>query len=74
MRSSENVPFWAKSDVENPGWPTDKSELFHHGLHTVALKESADERGIECQAYVPALGIADPAGEEIIQFMWERLK
>ena len=73
LMSPDDPPFWVENDVENPGIPVDKGELLHHGYHAMALKERADDVGVECQAYIPALGVADPAGDGVIKFLLDRL-
>jgi len=42
-------------------------------LHAVALMEAAEAGGVECQTYIPPLGIEDPAGEGVIEFLLSRL-
>ncbi len=74
LMSLDDPPFWVQNNVENAGIPVDLSELFHHGLHALALKERAEEVGLECQAYIPALDIADPAGDGVIKFMLDRIE
>ena len=73
LMSPDDPPFWVWNDIENPGIPTSQSELLHHGLHAVALRDRANEVGLECQAYAPALDVADPAGEKVIEFMLARI-
>jgi acetyl esterase/lipase len=73
LMSADDPPFWVQNKVENPGIPIDKGELLHHGLHAVALKERAAEVGLECQAYAPALGVTDPAGDGVVKFILDRL-
>jgi para-nitrobenzyl esterase len=73
LMSADDPPIWLKSTVDNPGIPVDQGELLHHGLHALALMEQADDVGIECQAYIPALEVEDPAGEEKLEFLLDRL-
>jgi hypothetical protein len=73
LMSADDAPFWVRNDIENAGIPADKSELFHHALHALALMERANEVGLECQAYIPPLSVADPAGDGVIKFMLDRL-
>ena len=73
LMSSDDPPFWVRNTIENTGVPADLSELFHHTLHAVALSEQADIVGLEYQAYIPPLGIADPADEGVIEFLLARI-
>ena len=74
LLSLDDPPIWLQSTVENPGIPVDKSELMHHGLHALAVLERANEVGVECQAYIPALDVAAPAGDDVVKFMLDRLR
>ena len=71
--SPDDPPLWIRNTIENAGLPTDRSELFHHALHALALLERANEVGLECQAYIPPLGVADPRGDSAIEFLLDRL-
>ena len=73
LMSPDDAPFWVQNTLENAGIPIDINELLHHTLHALALKERAEEVGLECQAYIPPLDIADPAGDDVIKFLLDRL-
>ena len=73
MMSADDPPIWLKNTVDNPGIPVDMGELLHHGLHALAVMEQAGDVGVECQAYIPALDVEDPAGEEKLEFLLTRL-
>ena len=73
LMSLDDPSFWVRNTIENASIPVDKNKLFHHGLHALALKNKADEIGLECQAYIPPLNVDDPAGDSAIEFMLDRL-
>ena len=73
LMSPDDPPLWVRNTIENAGLPVDKSELFHHALHALALLDRAREIGLECQAYIPPLGVEDPAGESVIEFLLSRI-
>ena len=73
LMSPDDPPLWIRNTIENAGMPADKNELFHHALHALALLERADEIGLACQAYIPPLGVEDPAGEGVIEFLLHRI-
>ena len=45
--------------------------FLHHGLHALAVKERADEVGLESVAYIeePAYALTDPSGENLTSFL-----
>ncbi|MCB1688499.1 MAG: carboxylesterase family protein [Halioglobus sp.] len=45
--------------------------FLHHGLHALAVKERADEVGLESVAYIeePAYELVDPSGEGLVSFL-----
>jgi acetyl esterase/lipase len=71
--TADDPPMWMQSTIEEPGEPGDKSELMHHGLQTKAVLDIAEPLGIECQGYVEALEIEDPAGEDVVPFLLDHL-
>jgi acetyl esterase/lipase len=73
LMSVEDPPFWVNSNVENTGIPVDNGELFHHTLHVKALLDRSLIVGLECQAYMPPLNIEDPADEDVITFLLDRM-
>ena len=50
--------------------------FLHHGLHALAVKDRADEVGLESVAYVddPDYGLEDPSGEELTSFLIRHLR
>lgn len=56
------------------GVPTNQDELNHHPLHAKALKEKAEEVGLEAVVYAPEIGIIDPSGKDLVEFFLEKLK
>lgn len=73
LMSADDPPFWVRNDQANAGIPADKGELQHHPLHAKALQDQAAFVGLSCQAYIPALDIADPAGDGVIEYLLDRL-
>jgi hypothetical protein len=61
------LDFLSKMDKNDPpifvfnkhknGNPTNEDELNHHPLHAKAIKEKADEIGLEAIVYAPEIGI-----------------
>lgn len=49
--------------------------FLHHGLHAQAVKDQADEVGLDCVAYIddPAYLLEDPSGEELVDFLLRHL-
>jgi para-nitrobenzyl esterase len=45
--------------------------FLHHGLHALAVKQRADEVGLESVAYIdePAYALTDPSGEGLVSFL-----
>ena len=54
------------------GVPTTSDELHHHPLHAKALKDKAEEVGLEAIVYAPEIGIADPTGKDLVTFFLEK--
>ncbi len=42
--------------------------LYHHANHALVLAEQADQIGLENLAYIKARGVADPSGEDSVEF------
>lgn len=55
------------------GIPTTEDELNHHPLHAKALKNIANEVGVECIVYAPEIGIVDSSGKDVVGFFLEKL-
>jgi hypothetical protein len=54
------------------GIPTTADELNHHPNHAQALKRKAEEVGLEAVVYAPEIGIIDPSGKDLVQFVLEK--
>lgn len=50
--------------------------ILHHGLHAIALKERADEVGLESVIYAEdqEFGYIDPSGESLVSFLVRHIK
>ncbi len=56
------------------GNPMNQDDLNHHPLHAKAIKEKADQVGLEAVVYAPEIGINDPSGKDLVAFFLEKLK
>ena len=56
------------------GIPVTQDELNHHPLHAKALKDKAEEVGLEAIVYAPEIGIVDTSGKDLVEFFLEKLK
>ena len=54
------------------GIPTNEDELNHHPLHARAIKEKAEEVGLEAIVYAPEIGIVDFSGKDLVGFFLEK--
>ncbi|MCF6356629.1 MAG: alpha/beta hydrolase [Draconibacterium sp.] len=50
------------------GFPLSEDQLNHHPLHAKALKEKAEEVGVEAVIYAPEIGIVDDSGINFVEF------
>ncbi len=50
------------------GIPENMDDFNHHPLHAKALKEKAEEVGLEVVVYAPEIGIIDPSGIDLVDF------
>ncbi len=71
-KMSENSSPFFVYNKQNGGFPTTQDELNHHPNHARALKVRADEVGAEAIIYAPAIGIVDPSGKDLVQFVLEK--
>jgi hypothetical protein len=69
--SADSAPFFVFNNKE-AGIPTNADELQHHPLHAKALKDRADEVGLEAVVYAPAVGIEDKSGKDLVAFLLEK--
>ncbi len=73
-----NLDFMAKMDKNDPpvfifnrhraGIPENQDDINHHPLHAKALKEHAEQVGLEAIVYAPEIGINDPSGKDLVDF------
>ncbi len=53
--------------------PTTMSLQYHHANHALALKNKAQQLGMQGIYYIPELGITDPSEEELMPFLLRHL-
>jgi len=68
LMDAEDPPFYADNFLEPAAPPRAVNLAFRHAHHALVLADQADELGLENVAYMPALGIADPSGEDSLDF------
>lgn len=71
LMDENDPPFYVQNDLEPAGPnapPLSVNLAFHHANHARTLSERADEVGLEHVAYMKALMIADPSGEDSLDF------
>ena len=73
-KMDKNSPPFFVQNKKKGGVPTNDDELQHHPLHAKALKERADELGVEAVVYAPEIGIIDNSGKDFVAFILEKLK
>jgi acetyl esterase/lipase len=54
------------------GTPENQDDINHHPLHAKALKEKADNVGLQAIVYAPEIGITDPSGIDLVDFFLEK--
>ncbi|MGB5704365.1 MAG: alpha/beta hydrolase [Polyangiales bacterium] len=67
----DDPPFYAQNDLEPAGPtapPLSVNLAFHHANHALALKDKADEIGLENIVYMKGLMVEDPSGEDDLDF------
>ena len=69
--NKNSAPFFV-FNKQKGGIPATVDELNHHPNHAKALKEKANEVGVEAIVYAPEIGIADPSGKDLVQFVLEK--
>ena len=57
----------------NAGIPENQDDINHHPLHAKALKEKANQVGLEAIVYAPEIGITDPSGLDLVDFFLKKL-
>lgn len=70
--TANDAPFFAFNNQEG-GVPANLDELHHHPLHAKALKDRAEQVGLEAIVYAPEIGIVDPSGKDLVTFFLEKL-
>jgi para-nitrobenzyl esterase len=68
LMDPEDPPFYVQNDLEPATMPLTVNLMYHHANHALALAEQADEISLENVAYIKALGIADPSGDDSVEF------
>ena len=68
LMDADDPPFFARNDLEPDSAPVTVNLAFHHANHALVLSQRADDVGLEHVAYMKALGIADPSGEDSVAF------
>ena len=54
------------------GIPQNEDHLNHHPLHAKALKDRANDVGVEAIIYAPEIGIVDESGNDVFKFFLEK--
>ena len=73
LMDAQDAPIWVQNNQGNIGIPTNSNTLFHHGLHARTLRDRAIEVGLENVVYASGLGISDPSGEGLADFLLRQL-
>jgi len=71
LMDAGDPPFYAQNDLEPAGPtapPLSVDLAFHHANHALVLQEKADDLGLENVVYIKGLMIADPSGEDDVEF------
>lgn len=69
--NKDGAPFFVYNKQKG-GMPITVDELNHHPNHAKALKEKAEQVGLEAIVYAPEIGITDPSGKDLVQFVIEK--
>jgi acetyl esterase/lipase len=68
LMDAEDPPFYVDNYLEPAAPPLTVDLAFHHANHALVLADRADEIDLENVAYMKALGIEDPSGEDSLDF------
>jgi hypothetical protein len=68
LMDAEDPPFYVDNYLEPASFPITVDLAFHHANHALVLADRADEIGLENVAYMKALMIEDPSGEDSLGF------
>jgi hypothetical protein len=74
MISSDDPEMYVSNAYNNAGKPTDLYGLLHHPNHAKAIMDKAQEIGADGLFFIDAMGISDPTGELLSEFMIRKLK
>ena len=69
LMSSDDPNTWLKNAEQPLIFPVSAGLLFHHAFHARELREQANRVGVTNVSYIPALGVADASGEDVIPFL-----
>jgi len=69
-----DAPIWVRNQNQETSTPTSIGSLYHHPLHAKAVKDRADEVGLQNVVYIPKMDIADASGEELGAFLVRQLQ
>ena len=68
MMDAEDPPVYLQNDLEPASAPLTVDLAFHHANHALVVSDRADAIGLENVAYMKALMIEDPSGEDARSF------
>lgn len=76
MMDSSDPPFFVLNNMKGGLPPENRGHMNHHPLHAKALKDRADEVGVEAVVYAPKIGIepVNDKQESMIEFIVRILK
>ena len=74
LMSLDDPEFFFINSIEPSGFPSNETELVHHGLHAQALQDRADSIGHPSVIYGPQVGLSDPSGEQIGPWLIRKLR
>ncbi|MGD8237421.1 MAG: alpha/beta hydrolase fold domain-containing protein [Armatimonadota bacterium] len=75
LMSEDDPPLYVRNGMEGGTPPKDRGHRNHHPLHATALKERAEEVGVEALVYAPAIGVEPPPDkqESLVEFFLRHL-
>lgn len=65
-------PFFVSNNMKG-GIPQNADEMQHHPNHAKALKERAEQLGVEATVYAPEIGIIDKSGLDFVGFILKNI-
>lgn len=71
--NENSSPFFVFNKKEG-GIPQNEDQLNHHPLHAKALKDKAEQVGVEAVVYAPEIGIVDESGIDLVDFFLEKFE